>query len=84
MIIEVADKKKIRFQRAAVSRSTGTDTDSFAYSGEGVPSALISLPLKYMHTTVETVHKDDLEKVIELMYEFIIQLKSGHDFRYIK
>jgi putative aminopeptidase FrvX len=84
MIIEVAEKKKIEFQRAAVSRSTGTDTDSFAYSGEGVPSALISLPLKYMHTTVETVHKDDLEKVIELMYEFIIQLKSGHDFRYIK
>lgn len=84
MIIQVAEKQKIAFQRAAVSRSTGTDTDSFAYSGEGVPSALISLPLKYMHTTVETVHKKDVEQVIELMYQFIIQLKANHDFRYIK
>lgn len=84
MIIQVAEKQKIAFQRAAVSRSTGTDTDSFAYSGEGVPSALISLPLKYMHTTVETVHKKDIDQVIELMYQFIIQLKANHDFRYIK
>ncbi|MCB0293473.1 MAG: M42 family peptidase, partial [Calditrichaeota bacterium] len=46
--------------------------------------ALISLPLKYMHTTVETVHKDDVENVISLMYEFLLQLKAGHDFRYIR
>lgn len=84
MIISVAEKKKIKFQRLSASRTTGTDTDAFAYSNAGVASALISLPLKYMHTTVETVHKDDVEKVIKLIYEFIIQLKAGHDFRYIK
>jgi putative aminopeptidase FrvX len=84
MIIQVADKNKIAFQRAAASRSTGTDTESFAYSGEGVPSALISLPLKYMHTTVETVNKKDVDQVIDLIYRFLVQLKSGHDFRYIK
>ncbi|MBS1487615.1 MAG: M42 family metallopeptidase [Bacteroidetes bacterium] len=84
MIIDVAKKKKIPFQRQAVSRSTGTDTDSFAYSAEGVASALISLPLKYMHTTVETVHKEDVENVIELIYEVLLQVKPGHDFRYIK
>lgn len=84
MVLETAQKRKIPFQRQAVSRSTGTDTDSFAYSAEGVASALISLPLKYMHTTVEMVHKDDVEHVIDLIYEFLIQLKSGHDFRYIK
>ncbi|MDA0195345.1 MAG: M42 family metallopeptidase [Bacteroidetes bacterium] len=84
MIIKVAEKNKIPFQRAAASRFTGTDTDAFAYSNEGVASALISLPLKYMHTTVEMTHKDDVESVIQLIYEFIIQLKSGHDFRYIK
>lgn len=83
-IIDVANKKKIPFQRQAVSRSTGTDTDSFAYSAEGVASALISLPLKYMHTTVETVHKDDVENVIQLIYEVLLQVKPGHDFRYIK
>jgi tetrahedral aminopeptidase len=84
MIIDIAQKRKIPFQRQAVSRSTGTDTDSFAYSAEGVASALISLPLKYMHTTVEMVHKDDVESVINLMYEVLIQLKPGTDFRYIK
>lgn len=84
MVIETAQKRKIAFQRQAVSRSTGTDTDSFAYSAEGVASALISLPLKYMHTTVEMVHKEDVENVINLIYEFLLQLKPGHDFRYIK
>lgn len=84
MIIETAESKKIPFQRAAASRTTGTDTDSFAYSNEGVASALISLPLKYMHTTVEAAHQDDVENVINLMYEFLTQLKPGHDFRYIK
>jgi putative aminopeptidase FrvX len=84
MIVDTAQKKKIAFQRQAVSRSTGTDTDSFAYSAEGVASALISLPLKYMHTTVETVHKDDVENVINLIYEVLLQVKPGQDFRYIK
>ncbi len=84
MIIQTAEKRKLAFQRQAVSRSTGTDTDSFAYSAEGVASALISLPLKYMHTTVETVHKDDVEGVINLIYEVLLQVKPGHDFRYIK
>ena len=83
-IITTADKKKISFQRAAASRSTGTDTDAFAYSNKGVASCLISLPLKYMHTTVESAHKEDVESVIILMYEALLGLKSGQDFRYIK
>lgn len=84
MIIDVAKKKKLPFQRMAVSRATGTDTDAFAYSNEGVASALISLPLKYMHTTVETVHKKDIENVIELIKNVILNVEDGQDFRYIK
>ena len=84
MLIDVATKKKIKFQRDTVSRSTGTDTDAFAYSGMGVASALISIPLKYMHTTVEMVHKNDIENTIKLMYEFLLHIKAGTDFRYIK
>ncbi|MBC7891625.1 MAG: M20/M25/M40 family metallo-hydrolase, partial [Sphingobacteriaceae bacterium] len=83
-IIDVAREKEITFQRQAVSRSTGTDTDAFAYAAEGVASALISLPLKYMHTTVETVHKRDVEQVIQLIYETLLTLKGGEDFRYLK
>ena len=44
----------------------------------------LSLPLKYMHTTVETVHKDDVQAVITLMYEVLLSLKGDEDFRYIK
>lgn len=84
MVIDIAETEKIPFQRAAASRATGTDTDAFAYSNQGVASALISLPLKYMHTTVETVHKDDVENVIKLIYSFLVNLKSGYDFRYLK
>ena len=82
MLIQVAEKAKIPFQRLAASRYTGTDTDAFAYSHVGVASALISLPLKYMHTTVEMTHKDDIENVIQLIYYFLIQLKVGHNFSY--
>jgi putative aminopeptidase FrvX len=84
LILNVAEKKKIAFQRAAVSRATGTDTDAFAFSAEGVASALISLPLRYMHTTVETVHKDDIDAVIKLMYEVLLKIKAGQDFRYLQ
>jgi len=84
LIIQAAEKKKIAFQRQAVSRSTGTDTDAFAYSSGGVASALISLPLRYMHTTVEMVHKEDVEEVIRLIYESLASIKKGQSFNYIQ
>jgi putative aminopeptidase FrvX len=82
-MISVAEKQKIPFQRAAASRATGTDTDAFAYSNEGVPSALISLPLRYMHTTVEMCRKEDVEHTILLMFEVLKSLKKDQDFRYL-
>jgi putative aminopeptidase FrvX len=84
VVLDAAKKNKIDFQRQAASRSTGTDTDAFAYATDGIASALISLPLRYMHTTVESVHKQDVEEVIKLIYHTIKSLKSNQDFRYIK
>jgi putative aminopeptidase FrvX len=81
-LIQVAEDKKINFQRAAASRSTGTDTDAFAYSNGGVPSALVSLPLRYMHTTVEMAHKSDVEDVITLLLEGLMAIKPGESFKY--
>jgi putative aminopeptidase FrvX len=82
LIIRTAHEAEIPFQRAAATRATGTDTDAFAYSGAGVASALISLPLKYMHTTVETVHQEDVDNVTRLIYETLLRIEDGHDFRY--
>ena len=81
-IIDVAEQNEIPFQRSASSRSTGTDTDAFAYSNGGVPSALISLPLRYMHTTVEMAHKDDVVNVIKLIYHTLLSIEGGQDWRY--
>ncbi len=82
LIIDTADEKGIPFQRSASSRSTGTDTDAFAYSNGGVPSALISLPLRYMHTTVESAHKDDVNNLIMLIYETLLKIEDGMSFKY--
>ena len=82
LIQETAATFEIPFQREAASRSTGTDTDAFAYSHMGVASALISLPLRYMHTTVEMAHRADVEAVIRLIYATLPRIENGHDFRY--
>ena len=82
MIIDTAVENKIPFQRLASSRATGTDTDAFAYSNGGVPSALISLALRYMHTTVEMVAKDDVENVIKLIYESLLKINPKKGFSY--
>ncbi|MFL5808784.1 MAG: M42 family metallopeptidase [Flavisolibacter sp.] len=71
---DVAGKNQIPVQLRAVSRSTGTDTDSFAYANDGCPSVLISIPLRYMHTTVEMLHRNDIEQTIRLMYESVLAL----------
>ena len=84
LIIEAANKHNIKFQRQAASRATGTDTDAFAYATDGIASALISLPLRYMHTTVESVSKQDVEEVIKLIYRTVKSIKNNQDFRYFK
>jgi putative aminopeptidase FrvX len=82
LIIDTAEEKQIPFQRQASSRTTGTDTDAFAYSNGGVVSALISLPLRYMHTTVEMADKEDVQNVIKLMYEVLQKIEANHNFKY--
>jgi putative aminopeptidase FrvX len=78
----VANKKRIPVQMRTVSRSTGTDTDSFAYANDGCPSVLISIPLRYMHTTVEMLHKDDVENTIKLMYETLLTITPKTNLSY--
>jgi putative aminopeptidase FrvX len=83
LVEKVAADKKIPVQWRALSRSTGTDTDSFAYANDGCPSVLISIPLRYMHTTVEMLHKDDIEQTIRLMYETLLTLTPKTNLSYL-
>lgn len=83
LVQDVAAKKNIPVQLRALSRSTGTDTDSFAYANDGCPSVLISIPLRYMHTTVEMLHKSDIEQTIQLMYETLLTLTPKTNLSYL-
>ena len=82
LVIETAEENKIPFQRSAYSRATGTDVDAFAYTMGGIPSVLLSMPMKYMHTTVEMVHKDDIENQVKLIYEALLRIDPNMSFKY--
>jgi putative aminopeptidase FrvX len=83
IVRDQADKNKIPYQLDTAYRATGTDTDAFAYSNGGVPSVLISLALRYMHTTVETVSQEDVDHVIELIYHSLTKLTPQTNLKYL-
>ena len=75
-LIKCADAEKIPIQHEASSRFTGTDTDVIFHSRTGVPSALVSLPLRCMHSVVETAHLDDVHYTIQLLSSFVESLRT--------
>src|SRR6476620_1996046 len=79
-LMGVAEKSKIAVQHEASSRFTGTDTDKIFHSREGVPSALVSLPLRCMHSVVETAHLDDIQHTIDLLTEFVLSISEKDSF----
>jgi putative aminopeptidase FrvX len=83
LVQDVAEKNNIPVQMRTSSRSTGTDTDSFAYANDGCPSVLISIPLRYMHTTVEMIHRTDIEQTIQLMYNTLLTLTPKTNLSYL-
>jgi putative aminopeptidase FrvX len=82
LLIKTAEENAIPYQRAAIAKETGTDTDAFAYENGGIPSALISMPLRYMHTTVETMHREDIEHAIRLLYHTLLAIKPKMNFKW--
>lgn len=79
-LIEIAKKKKIPLQHEANSRYSGTDTGVIFMTKEGIPSALVSLPLRYMHSAVEMVDLSDVQKTIKLLTEFVQSLTVKDEF----
>lgn len=82
-IVEVAKKHEISIQHEATSIRTGTDTDSIFYTQSGIPSTLMSLPLRYMHSPVETISMKDVENLIELMVQTVLSFESKDSFKVI-
>lgn len=79
-LLEVADRLKIPIQHESSSRYSGTDTDVIFHTREGIPSALVSLPLRYMHSVVEMADLKDLQQVIDLLVGFIESVTEKDDF----
>lgn len=79
-LIDTAAKAKLPIQHEASSRFTGTDTDKIFHSREGIPSALISLPLRCMHSVVETAHLDDIENTIQLLTQLVLSIREKDQF----
>jgi endoglucanase len=77
----VAKARKIKLQYEASSNSTGTDTDVIFWTRGGIPSALISLPNRYMHSPVEMISLKDLEQIPQLLAGFALSLKKGEEFK---
>ncbi len=68
---ELAKEKEIPYQMEIMNGRTGTDADKVAITGTGVKTALLSIPLRYMHTAIETLAVTDVEAVGKLMCEYI-------------
>ena len=79
-LLDVAKKSKIDVQHEASSRYSGTDTDQIFHICEGVPSALVSVPLRYMHSVVEMADLRDVDKAIALLTAFAKSLKAKDTF----
>lgn len=79
-LIEVAEKRGIPLQHEASSRSTLTDTDTIFKVGDGIPSALVSLPLRYMHSVVEVADFGDVDQVTELLAGMARSIVPGDRF----
>jgi len=71
----------IPFTVTASARATGTDADAFHLSRGGIPSAVVSVPLRYMHSPVEMVQLDDVENAAKLIAAFVRRLEPGLDLR---
>jgi endoglucanase len=79
-LMEVAEKGGIPLQHESSSRYSGTDTDVIFTTREGIPSALVSLPLRYMHSVVEMADLEDVDRVVALLTGFAESVGAGEEF----
>ena len=76
LLIKIAKEKNIPYQEESFIGRTGTDADKIHFAGPGYTTALVSLPLRYMHSPCEMCHFDDIENCIELLSEFLCQINE--------
>jgi endoglucanase len=80
LLVETAGKEGIPIQIIGVPRATGTDANTLQLTRGGVATALLGIPLRYMHTPVELLAEDDLKAAIKLLTATVRRIKPGESF----
>jgi putative aminopeptidase FrvX len=80
LIFKAGEEAKIPFTLEATARATGTDADAVHLSRSGIPTALVSIPIRYMHSPVELVQLDDVEACAQLIAAAALSLQREGDF----
>jgi endoglucanase len=80
LLVECADKEKISYTIQAAPHDTGTDADAIYNVLRGVPTGLVSVPNRYMHSPNEMVALEDLERAARLLAAFARRLEPTQDF----
>jgi endoglucanase len=80
LLDEVAAAEGIECSTEAAGRYTGTDADAVHFSRTGVPVAVVSIPLRYMHSPVELVELADVEATIRLLTALALRLDADTSF----
>jgi endoglucanase len=80
LLVKAAEKAKVKYQIGAEPRGTGTDANAIQLSRGGKAAALLSVPLRYMHTPTEVLSLSDLEAAVRLLTRFVIDLDPATDF----
>jgi putative aminopeptidase FrvX len=81
LLVETAEEAGIEHTIVASGRSTSTDADAIQISRSGIPTGLVSIPLRYMHSPVELVDLGDLEATVELVAAFAARLNGDVDLK---
>jgi putative aminopeptidase FrvX len=80
LLYEAAEEAKIPFTVESLGRGTGTDADAIHLSRDGIPTGLVSVPLRYMHSPVELVALDDVDAAARVIAAFAQRLEPGMSF----
>lgn len=79
-LVSAAEKARVPYQIGAEPRGTGTDANAIQLSRGGKAAALVSIPLRYMHTPTEVLSLKDLDAAVKMLARFVLDLEPGTDF----
>jgi endoglucanase len=79
-LVAAAQAREIAYQLGAQSRASGTDANTMQITRAGVATGLVSIPNRYMHSAVEIISLDDIDRAADLLAAFVAEIKGDEDW----